>query len=190
MSFEDPSFGGGSFEEEDRYYGGDFGEEEGFEGGEDFGDGSDGEIGGYEDEKSDGGEEDIGGGSGGGSDNEQDFKSTYADFERTAGGAIGTGVSKIQKSKRTAQDAAQDKAKGILNDGTYDWIEADEKQKVYNKMNKIENIERYNIETLVPAIIFVHKGYSLDKNFKSFFKKLTDINEFDLIRYIRFLNKN
>jgi hypothetical protein len=184
MSFEDPS--GGSYEGgEERYYGDEYEGEEGF----DYGEGeSEAEIGGYEDEKSEG-EEDVGEDIGGGDDEEgPDFKSTYADFQRTAGGAIGTGVSRIQKSKRSVQEAAQDKAKGILNDGSYDQIvESDEKQKVYNTIAKIDNIERYNIETLVPAIIFVNKGYSLDKNFKSFFKKLTDINNFDLIRYIRFL---
>lgn len=116
-----------------------------------------------------------------------DFKSTFADFERTAGGAVGTGVSRIQKSKRSPQDAAQDKAKGILNDGSYDWIESNEKEKVYRKIGKIDNIERYNIETLVPAIIFVNKEYDLHKNFSSFYKKLFEINKLDLIRYIRFL---
>jgi len=193
MSFEDDDAGYGN----DGNYGND-GEDNG--GGEEYfedefggveeermyeqeGDEEDQGIGGDEEGEEDFvGEEYMGGESPGG---EVEFKETFADLQRTAGGAIGAGVSGIKKSRRSAQDAAQDKARGVLNDDMYDWVKEDDKRKVYNKMAKMSNIERYNVETLIPAILFQIQGYSLDKNFNSFYKKLTDINKLDLIRYIR-----
>jgi len=175
-----------SFEEnEERYFGEQRESEEEFDEG-----GYDDEIDGgeYNEEKDEGYEEaDFEERVSAEGDEFDDYKATFADTQRTAGGAIGTGVSRIQKSKRSAQDAAQDKAKGMLNDETYSWVTPDDKLMVYNKMAKIDNIERYNIETLVPAILFVGQQRKLDKNFNSFYKKLFEVNKLDLIRYIRML---
>lgn len=171
----------------------------GYDGGLDFGDDED-QFGGYggggggsSDEGSFGGEDTPGGeasaGESPGAEGEDiNFGETFGDRQRTGGGALkaGTGFMGGTKAGRSAEQAAAEKAQGILSgENMYAGVKDSEKDKILALISRIPNIERCSIEVLIPALLFRVRRLDQKKDFAAFFKKLEDIQAADLLRYIR-----
>ncbi len=123
---------------------------------------------------------------------EINFGETFKDKQRTAGGALkigGGGVSGAAKSTRTAEDAATDRARGILaGEKMYDDLKSNEKESIIIKIANLENVGRYSVDILIPAFLFIIRKLNLKKDFASFFKNIKGIEAVDLVRYIRMLS--
>lgn len=134
-------------------------------------------------------------GDGGDENPELNFGEEFKDRQRTAGGDIKAGgpgtKTRFEKSMRSAEDAAIEKARGILGSETsYDAkhldVKESEKEKITTLISKIEHVERFSIEVLTAALLFKIRRLDLGKDFEKFSKKMdSTINPFDLIRYIR-----
>ena len=179
MSSEESfDYGGGEqeYEDEPSYEASILAEGEG--GDEDSPGGSEESFGG--DESPAGSEESPGGRSPG--EGEIEYAQTFADIQRT-GGAVKT---KESKASRTPEQAAVDKAQGILSgESMYENVRENEKNKILALVERVPNVERCSIEVLVPALLFKVKGLALKKDFGAFFKRVQGIEAADLLRYIR-----
>lgn len=118
---------------------------------------------------------------------EIEYGETFADIQRTAGGAIKTAAGVGGgKAGRTPEQAALEKAQGIITgENMYSGVTESEKERILSLISKIPNVERCSIEVLVPALLFKVKKLDLQKNFSTFFKSLEGIEAADLLRYIR-----
>jgi hypothetical protein len=176
----------------------------GYDGGLDFGDdddqygggggfGGDSPGGSSDDDGSFGGDETPGGedeaGSPGGEGEDINFGETFGDRQRTGGGAlkVGKGFEGGAKASRSAEQAASEKAQGILSGETmYSGVKEQEKDKILALINRIQNIERCSIEVLVSALLFKVRRLDPKKDFQKFFKTYAEgIQAADLLRYIR-----
>jgi len=169
---ESLSFGGGYDDGldfgDDQYDGG------GYAGGGSPGGSSD-EGGSFGDEESVGGDEV---GSPGGDGEDINFGETFGDRQRTGGGAlkVGRGFEGGAKASRSADQAASEKAQGILSG----------EDKIISLISRIQNVERCSIEVLIPALLFKVRRLDLKKDFQKFFKSYAEgIQAADLLRYIR-----
>jgi hypothetical protein len=116
------------------------------------------------------------------------FGETFSDIQRTGQGSIkeGGGFFKGTKSARSIEQAASEKAQGILSgEDMYSNVKEGEKDKILSMISRIENIDRCSIEVLIPALLFKVRRLELQKDFQSFYKKLEGIEAEDLLRYIR-----
>lgn len=180
---ESLSFGGGYDDGldfgDDQYDGG------GYAGGGSPGGSSD-EGGSFGDEESVGGDEV---GSPGGDGEDINFGETFGDRQRTGGGAlkVGRGFEGGAKASRSADQAASEKAQGILSgENMYSSVKEPEKDKIISLISRIQNVERCSIEVLIPALLFKVRRLDLKKDFQKFFKSYAEgIQAADLLRYIR-----
>lgn len=117
------------------------------------------------------------------------FGETFADIERTGGGAIKTGAGFMggAKAARSAEQAAAEKAQGILaGENMYSDVKQGEKDKILSLISRVPNVERASIEVLIAALLFKVRRIELSaKNFQTFYKNLEGIEAADLLRYIR-----
>ena len=178
--WQDDNDGGLDYGDEDRYAGGGAG------GG---GGGSSDDDGGSGDE--DGNSSiDISDLSNDGDGDEIDFKEGFGDRERTKGGALqaGGGILHGSKARRTAEDAAREKAEGIMSgENMYSalGLEKKEREKIINLILNTPHVERLAIELYIPALLFTLRKLVPEKDFKPFFKKTEGLEAVDLLRYIR-----
>lgn len=125
-----------------------------------------------------------------GDGDEIDFKEGFGDRERTKGGALqaGGGILHGSKARRTAEDAAREKAEGIMSgENMYSalGLEKKEREKIINLILNTPHVERLAIEVYIPALLFTLRKLDPEKDFKPFFKKTEGLEAVDLLRYIR-----
>ena len=128
----------------------------------------------------------------GGSDGEGniDFGGDFRDLERTKGGALQAGGPSLHgsKSRRSPEDAAKEKADGIMSgEKMYSTLglTSKERESIKERIYKTPNIERLSIEVYVLSLLFSIRKLDVKKDFVSFFKKTDGIEAVDLLRYIR-----
>lgn len=118
---------------------------------------------------------------------EVEYKADYKQLQEFSTGLSTQGFNKgIQRATKTPQERALIEVKMTLDMRIYSNISEYKKKDIINYLERLNNLELYNIETVILATLWKLSKNELDKkNFSSFTKQYDNVNPIDLLRYIR-----
>lgn len=123
-----------------------------------------------------------------GDDEGPDLKAGYKDLQNVRLGRMGAGGDKRGK---TEEEKALDRADMVVNGMSF--IPPDEKGHLVDNLKRMHNIQLYNLDILMVALWWKEKKMKLSpKTFKEFvvsIKMTAPVDQVDLLRYIRFIEK-
>lgn len=124
-----------------------------------------------------------------------DFKAGFKEMQNISQGRsyLTNTSKKIQKSIRTQEEITKEQMYGVLKGNVFSELSKTKQENMIQMTEKVPKLQTLNIETLMVATLYItlHQKLSVE-TFKSFCKKnlnKTNVEEADLLRYIRLLSK-